>query len=231
MMFERIGSLADDFIRMNGGSFDPDKRVDIFPADALNEKEDFDPNKRITPERSLAEDLSTVLSGYESYSFDELSQVDNNPVYTELAEKFSPGSWQELLTDEKKTVIGELVNSVSDLLGIERLPAVDYFDGDKHTYGYYSGQDNKLYINEAYLNDPNATLDTVVHEMRHAYQFQHAKNPETHLDRLYALNYYCYIDASHDYVGYRSQLIESEARAFASQFTERFFAGAGGENQ
>ena len=79
------------------------------------------------------------------------------------------------------------------------------------------------------MDDPYETVDTIAHELRHAYQDRHARQPETKLDELYAANFEMYIPFEDDYSGYRSQLIESEASAFASQFKNELIKLSGGE--
>ena len=70
-----------------------------------------------------------------------------------------------------------------------------------------------------YQNDEAA--DTVAHELWHAYQYERASNPRTKMDHMYLENFNDYITPSDDFEGYQSQLLESEARAFAQQIKDR----------
>ena len=79
-------------------------------------------------------------------------------------------------------------------------------------------------INSCNFDNPQEILDTVAHEVRHAYQFQRAQNPKEEIDYLYAYNFENYItpyvtDGGYvNFTDYQDQLIEAEARAFANLF-------------
>ena len=73
-------------------------------------------------------------------------------------------------------------------------------------------------------------VDTVAHEMRHAYQFQCALRGEAHMDKMYAYNFDHYIvpsldeDGIFDFIDYQDQLIEAEARAYAKLYRDEVIA-------
>lgn len=101
-----------------------------------------------------------------------------------------------------------------------------YFEDDPSNCGcYYSGL-NILGINVCELSDPKELINTVAHELRHAYQEQRALNPETEMDYKYLTNLRNYISPifteNGDYIlftDYQDQLVEAEARAFANLFS------------
>ncbi|MBQ8944295.1 MAG: hypothetical protein IJ050_07310 [Clostridia bacterium] len=230
MNFEKIGSLADCFMELRGQSFDADKRVEGTNLFRQAETKSFDPDKRIDPELQLFSDLKNVFFGFNEYSFNELDYIETNPTFIEIVKHFKLDEWQSLPDSLKKEYIKELVNRFMDLLKLDQIPEIEYYSEDDMSYGGYNGKENKLYLNEKFLDDPMEMIDTIVHEIRHAYQFQHALNPETYQDYLYALNYANYIRPCDDYFGYRSQLVESEAYAFANQVKDKVSIINGGEN-
>ena len=68
-------------------------------------------------------------------------------------------------------------------------------------------------------------LNTISHELRHAYQDQRAMNPETEMDYKYLANLNNYVSPLFTetgecmlYIDYQDQLVEAEARAFANLF-------------
>ena len=70
-------------------------------------------------------------------------------------------------------------------------------------------------------------MNTVAHEMRHAYQWERSRNPERPEDILYLYNFDNYISpvplGNGKYlfvVDYMNQYIEAEARAFADSLND-----------
>ena len=77
------------------------------------------------------------------------------------------------------------------------------------------------------MNDPDELIDTIAHELRHAFQHQKAMAPESALDMLYRVNFDNYISPLPlgdgkflFFADYQDQLVEVEARAFAKQFSK-----------
>ena len=74
---------------------------------------------------------------------------------------------------------------------------------------------------------PAEIVDTIAHETWHAYQHQRANILENKHDYLYKLNFDNYISPTSlgdgkclFFTDYQEQLVEAEARAFASLFRE-----------
>ena len=75
------------------------------------------------------------------------------------------------------------------------------------------------------LEDPKELLNTIAHELRHAFQRQSADNPHSDIDYIYLMNLKNYISPIilHNgkcilYTDYYNQFVEAEARAFANLF-------------
>lgn len=138
---------------------------------------------------------------------------------------FQQETWDELTVDEKKTAIKELSDCIADRLGLEELPTIEYFLDDPSNCGYYSPYSNMISLNENTLSDAKEILDTIPHELRHAYQHQRAGLLENYDDLLYKANLDNYImpifldDGSCIcFTDYQNQYVEAEARAFANLF-------------
>ncbi len=146
------------------------------------------------------------------------------PELKRLLYEFSRTCWDELPEDEKIKRIDQLVSMIGDQLGVEKKPQIEFYNAGIYDCGAYDPETNTIAINKANLDDPVEIVDTVAHEMRHAYQFQRAKNPQNYMDLLYAYNFTNYInpyvdkDGYVNFTDYQDQLIEAEARAFAKLF-------------
>ena len=140
---------------------------------------------------------------------------------------YSP-EWFDLDDEEKYQAIKQLVDTLSNKLGIKESPRLSFYDGPKSDCGSFNPIENTIRINLCQLSDPEELVDTISHETRHAYQFQRAMNPETKTDLLYHLNFEYYIspipigEGKYLYfTDYQDQYVEAEARAFANLFTKK----------
>lgn len=135
-------------------------------------------------------------------------------------------AWEEIDISEKKKCIMELSDAISERLGLSDKPSVEYFFDEPSNCGYYSPYSNFIAINENTLQDAKEILDTIPHEIRHAYQHMRAGLRENHTDILYKINLDNYImpvfleDGSCIcFMDYLRQYVEAEARAFANLFS------------
>lgn len=172
------------------------------------------------------ENLLTEIFGRSENEFDFNFEVDNE-IQTVL-HRFAPTKWEKMSGEEKETTISELVAVIGRKLGLDENPTVHYYDGQNGSYGAYLPEKNCIEINRGTLFDAKEVVDTVAHEMRHAYQYQRAMCCETMQDKLYLLNFENYIspiplsDGKYLlFTDYQDQLVEAEARAFANLFTSK----------
>lgn len=149
--------------------------------------------------------------------------------------------WQNLSPQEKLNAMQNLENSIAEIshrpaceIKAERLGA--------NSFGYYNHDDNTITINTDYLNNSydcyRETLDTVIHEGRHAYQHYNVDQRQVHPSEGDCMNWrenlhdnkwglfpgnYGY--QSIDEVGfhrYWMQPVEADARAFALDVLNKF---------
>ncbi|MBQ3161190.1 MAG: hypothetical protein IJC04_03590 [Oscillospiraceae bacterium] len=155
------------------------------------------------------------LIGYseEDFSFDDMKlDIDVLKEYTSL---FDEEAWESFDTIEKINAIKQFGEALADQLGIVDVPNIEVYRDLLGRYGAYYPDDNKLKVNVLYIDDAKETLDTVAHEMRHAYQRMRAYNPQTEEDYKYKANFNEYIYSNANFSMYQSQYVEAEARAFA----------------
>lgn len=171
--------------------------------------------------------LKDILDWHEDdFSFD-FDITDMN----ELLNEFDDYKWEVLSQDEKIELVDQLVAKIAEKLGLEDIPEVIYYDDDQSNCGYYYSGMNLLGINACELDNPKELVNTVAHELRHAYQEQRALNPETEMDYKYLANLSNYISPLFTETGecilfadYQDQLVEAEARAFADIFSREGMA-------
>ena len=129
-------------------------------------------------------------------------------------------------------------------LGLEHMPRIEFYHNEDPTdFGAYHQRRNALELNDYVLNDGQETIDTVAHELWHAYQYQRAGSPRPGVQgaidwqRQYGLDPKHYIAPIQDASGtcinfedYHDQLVEAEARSFAGRIKTYFQAGKGGRS-
>lgn len=142
-------------------------------------------------------------------------------------EKFNYARWGILSERERITTIKDFASSLSEKLGLENPPRIEFFTGPRDSCGAYNLGTNTITLNRTLLYDPVEAVDTIAHETWHAYQHQRASAMETRQDYLYKLNFDNYVspvplgDGKYLFFpDYQEQLVEAEARAFASIFRE-----------
>lgn len=145
-----------------------------------------------------------------------------------VLDRFGAAKWERLTDSAKVEAIQELATVIGKKLRIEEKPEIQFYSDRDGSCGAYVPGDNKVEINRNIMNDPKEVIDTVAHEMRHAYQHQRAGLQETWQDMLYKINFENYISpiplADGKYLfftDYQDQLVEAEARAFANIFTDK----------
>ncbi len=186
-----------------------------------NKKFSDEPNFAEVTEEQLIADVYGCSE--EDFSFD--TDVSKPEIQASL-EQFEDSIWENKDIEEKKACISDFAEIVALDLGIDNRPDIEYYKADPCDCGCFDPEENVIKINENNLENPNEVVNTVAHEMRHAYQYQRAQNIENYKDLLYAYNFSHYItpyETEDGFVGftdYQDQYIEAEARAYADQFAE-----------
>jgi hypothetical protein len=153
--------------------------------------------------------------------------IDYNrePTEKEKLAKFEKKNWSTLTKSGKIKAVKDLSRLVAKDLGIKNPIVKFYYEGSKNgltSKGYQSG--NCIYINmKENRNDitSKTIAETVAHECRHVYQVGRANNPITKLDKKFKENLENYISSGVDFMAYKKQLVEVDARKYAKTITSR----------
>ncbi|MBR6967808.1 MAG: hypothetical protein IKH78_04660 [Ruminococcus sp.] len=141
-------------------------------------------------------------------------------------EKFNAMKWNGKDYSEMREAISDLVKAIGEGLGLKELPEIRITDSGNQ-FGSYNYESNTITLNQRYFTDPKELIDTISHELRHAYQHMKAEHPETLEDMMYRVNFDNYISPLELPAGgylfftdYYNQYVEVDARAFANRITE-----------
>jgi len=144
-----------------------------------------------------------------------------------VLDKFDSKHWEQLSDEERIDTVKEFADVLSEKLGLDNPPEIRLYKGAEGDCGAYNPDNHSVNLNSKYMSDPKEMVDTVSHELRHAYQRQRAEKLETKTDMLYLANFNNYISpqklADGKYLfftDYQNQFVEAEARAFANLFTK-----------
>lgn len=155
--------------------------------------------------------------------FDFSNVVDDDT--KEILELFTADKWECLDVDGRYELIKKLAEYIGESLGLEKIPEIELVDIDDNCSGFYSERGNYIGINVNSWDDYKDVVDTIAHEIRHAYQRFRADKLENGQDEIYKFNFDHYIftecDAEGKYINFKEyyeQYIETEARAFAKEF-------------
>ena len=141
--------------------------------------------------------------------------------------------WRALSPQERVDMLQRVENAAAKIAHRNPCPIVVRSLGDNH-YGFYSPETKTITLNSDYLNgDGNSykmSLDTVIHEGRHAYQDYNLNERQVHsspgdLTNWYLNHYkYGYQDVqTYGFCRYWMQPVEADARKFAEDVTSKFY--------
>lgn len=135
----------------------------------------------------------------------------------------------KLSKGEQEDLINDLVDQATIAYGIDERPTVKIvYDSDVNSYGEYNEYNNSLEINmnASGHRDMKELINTIGHEMRHAYQNQCIQNAmsitgDSSWDYEIARTFDSsnYIRPNVDWYGYRTQACEVDANACGEEFT------------
>lgn len=150
---------------------------------------------------------------------------------------FSNNNWNDATFEEKLQALQLLEKDYANKQGREpcEVKAIEMPHISHH--GYYNPQDNSIYINQDHLLDSNEnklfnylSVDTILHEGRHAYQHNAIKNENLHADNnqveTWKMNFdnNVYMDPGKGYL-YRMQALERDANQYSEVETDKIFNG------
>ena len=107
--------------------------------------------------------------------------------------EFNPQNWEVLSLDSKYELMRELIKDVGDRLGLPAIPGLVIQERDNGEQGWYDERTRVIGITAEMLNDPKELVDTLMHELRHAYQHYRAEQLQNFDDARYAVGLENYI--------------------------------------
>jgi len=146
----------------------------------------------------------------------------------------NPTSWAALSEkgDERLELLRNASKVISRSLGIEDVP-IELINEDSDLMGAYDPKGNRIFINSGgnldsgpYWDDLNETVDTLAHELRHA--FQSRGDPDMVVDDIKARwesEIREPIDATVDFRGFWEQVTEKDSRSYANDVARGFATG------
>lgn len=208
-----------------------EKYKSIKPTENMSDSEvdDFWSNEFSKKKEDTELDVyDKLLSEIFNRSEDELA-IDFNvdEILQGILHKFSLENWQEMKEADRLSTIKELAQAVGEKLGLDKIPEIEIFDGENEPYGNFDPLLNVVNLNKQYFDDPKELVNTITHELRHAYQNMRAELFETWEDALFKCNFDNYISPVPlpgggylFFMDYQDQYVEVDARAFANKFME-----------
>lgn len=152
---------------------------------------------------------------------ERLRQVIGNLEYGRLAEHIKSLSFEE----RKSYVENVLIPTIASEMGVS--PAFMGWFRDDNTVGFYSEEHRGIALNELYLasdNDYilNFIINTVIHEYKHAMQWDAVSGRNTHgyseqQISIWKRNFEDYIEPRESDEGYVKQPVEWDASSFAER--------------
>ena len=161
---------------------------------------------------------------------DELMQQEMSEVFQD--EELNEAAWNKASAEEKKEILNKILARLNEIQGTNVKTKINYFDeqpdsAGRVTLGYYRDSTKSVHVNTYMLNNYSYSyiMDTVAHEMRHAYQHAAVKDPDSFTVSESTLkswdnnfdNYISYDQKKNNFQQYRDQPVESDARGYAGE--------------
>ena len=146
-------------------------------------------------------------------------------------EKYSKETWNKASLDQRKEILQDYLHELERIYGVSVEPEIDFFPNGGNTRGAYVDSRKLVRINEDYLSrsDSYQIMQTMIHEMRHAYQHAAVRDPESYTvsaetiavweENLPPENYKS-TKRGYTYTEYVSQPIEWDAKNMAKQYSD-----------
>ena len=208
-----------------------EKFRDIKPKEIVSDQEIdnfWDSEFNFNTDESEDALLDRLFSEVFCRSEDEITidfDIDNE--ICSLLDEIQSSEWSDADDSFRISKISELLETVGERLGLSKVPTISLYYEENEEYGNYDYMTNEINLNTKYMADPRMVVNTLMHELRHAYQHERADILETKEDLLYRVNFDNYISpiplANGNwllYTDYQDQYVEVEARVFADMFTE-----------
>ena len=206
-------------------------------VDRIDEISGYQPPKGIDSKSEIADILAPVKDTIESKYLEapaDLEQIGQLGDYLASVEELRYEKWSELSIEEKYRALQVAEIKIAEIEHRD-FCTVEIKNLDPCSYGYYNSATKTITLNEMYIKDNDSisfkqTLDTLIHEGRHAYQDYNMTEREVH-PREGEVNMWKwnendigYQDANFcGFEAYAMQPVETDARAFAEDVLKSYF--------
>lgn len=178
--------------------------------------------------------ISDVYSPWEitEFSFEDCAAENINDLI-----ELSDDSWNKKTKEEKLVILRTVVRIEAESLGLEEAPVLSEGEMPEKKLGYYEGAERMIFLNLDSLEKYSSwiSVNTVCHEMYHAYEHQlvdlyvSTERKYRRLSVMQKINTYLrefseYNPAEDDYSKYYNQQCEEDAREYASEQTVRYYS-------
>ncbi len=247
-MLEDIESTKEnlDSIESNRESISPEQSeyinecVEAQNPEALVERIDelsnYAPPKAIDKDNQVSELIEPVKAEIETKYLEapaDVEQISQIGDYLADVEELKFENWRKLSPEERQTVLQMVEYKIAEIE--HRNPCqLNYRDMPYGSLGYFDPMTKEITLNSRYVNSDEfvgyeETLDTLIHEGRHAYQDYNMKEREVHPREgevnMWKWNEYeiGYQDAMLcGFEAYAMQPVETDARAFAEDVLKSY---------
>lgn len=215
------------------------KEVVDYPESLVSRIDEFSttfPPKAIDSDKAISDIIGSAKENIEPMYLEAPSdtvQIEQISDSLQDTEGLEYSEWKEISIEERCESLQAAEYKIAD---IEHRPACDMkFESlGSGTYGYFNPTDKTITINSDYINsdsyaDYKETLDTLIHEGRHAYQDYNLTGREVHprsgelANWKYNEHEVGYQDCqSCGFEAYALQPVEADARAFAEDVLKTY---------
>lgn len=205
-------------------------------VERIDELSNYVPPKAIDKDNQVSELIEPVKDEIDTKYLEapsDVEQISQIGDYLADVEELKFENWQTLSPIERHQILLNAEYKIAEIEHREFCP-IELKELPEGHYGYYSPADktitlNSLYVNAGDFSSYKETLDTLIHEGRHAYQDYNMTEREVH-PREGEVNMWKWNQEEIGYqdcalVGweiYAMQPVESDARAFAEDVLKNF---------
>lgn len=206
-------------------------------VDRIDEMSCYQPPKGIDYDPAVAEIIAPMREQIESKYLEAPNDIEQISQISDCladVDEIRYENWVKLPFEDRQIVLQDLEYRIAEIE--HRDPCqLNFKDMEEGKHGFYSPttKDITMNINEVMSNsvhDYKETLDTLIHEGRHAYQDYNVEVREVHSDEAitneWSLNLDNYISYAWDPQGYFEQPVEVDAREFAENIITIYFEDA-----
>ena len=224
-MFKFKKEIDNTFETAEEKSKESFKNIESASGFSVEDSMSFWDDKLNNKYQEYEENYSEYLTELYNRSEDEFNyNIEVDDELKDSVAKFESENWSQMNDGEKKDAIKDTMSHIAKNLDLSTIPKLKFYKDGLGPDGYYNPYNNHLNINieKTFLSDSKELLNTLVHELRHAFQHERADMLETKEDALFRCNMDNYIDPDKSFYAYDNQYVEVEARAYTAVFIKSY---------